>query len=442
VTLTLAGAAVVTSLDPPGVVEADVVVEGERIRSVGPSERPGAVLDCSGALVVPGIVCAHTHLYSALARGMPYRLAPPRNFTEILQRVWWRLDRALDEDSVRASALVGGLEALLAGTTTLVDHHASPNATDGSLDVLAQALEDLGVRSVLCYEVSDRDGPERATTGVEENRRFLSAPARRLARGMVGAHASFTLSPETLEACVEVSRDAGVGIHVHVAEDRADQADSRERFGTPVVERLAEAGAITERSLLAHCIHVDQAEIALIHRVGATVAHNARSNMNNGVGRSPIEALGAAVALGTDGISSDMMAESRAAFWRAREDSLSAGPGWALAALTKGARLAGTAFDEAALGRIEAGAPADVVVLEGPPPTPFTADSLGGHWMFGGPLRVRDVVVAGEVVVRGGEPTRIDRREVAANAAAEAGRLWELMEGIGPHPFTPKGGDR
>ena len=205
----LTGATVVTSLDPVRVDRFDVHVRDGRIVT----EAGGARRDCSGCLVVPGNVCAHTHLYSALARGMPYALEPPESFVQILQRVWWRLDRALDEESVRASALVGGMEALLSGTTTLVDHHASPNAIDGSLDVIADALATLGVRSVLCYETSDRDGPERARAGVAENRRFVERVQRDdlpLTRGMIGAHASFTLSDETL-AVVRRCREGARG---------------------------------------------------------------------------------------------------------------------------------------------------------------------------------------------------------------------------------------
>ncbi|MDR7523382.1 MAG: amidohydrolase family protein, partial [Armatimonadota bacterium] len=244
-----------------------------RIAGAGAAAPGGAHRDCSGCLVIPGNVCAHTHLYSALARGMPYRLDPPANFTQILQRVWWRLDRALDEEAIRASALVGGMGALLCGTTTLIDHHASPNAIDGSLDIIADALETLGVRSVLCYEVTDRDGPERAAAGLRENRRFL-AQARRLARGMAGAHASFTLSDETLAACVDVARQAGVGIHIHAAEDGADQRDCQARFGMRVIQRLARAGALGPDALLAHCIHLNGEEVELLLASGATVAHN------------------------------------------------------------------------------------------------------------------------------------------------------------------------
>ncbi|HTO26805.1 MAG TPA: amidohydrolase family protein, partial [Gaiellaceae bacterium] len=205
----LSGGTLVTSLDPASVERRDLVVDGGRIAAEGSGTRR----DCSGCLVVPGNVCAHTHLYSALARGMPFVLEPPTNFLEILQRVWWRLDRALDEESVRASALVGGMEALLTGTTTLVDHHASPNAIDGSLDVMADALAQLGVRSVLCYETSDRDGPERALAGVAENRRFLARVRDEqppLARGLVGAHASFTLDDETLAACAGAAAEFSV----------------------------------------------------------------------------------------------------------------------------------------------------------------------------------------------------------------------------------------
>ncbi|HSL63348.1 MAG TPA: amidohydrolase family protein, partial [Gaiellaceae bacterium] len=207
----LSGGTVVTSLDPVRVAAGDVHVVDGRVAASGGGERH----DCSGCLVVPGNVCAHTHLYSALARGMPYALEPPASFLQVLQRVWWRLDRALDEEGVRASVLVGGMEALLSGTTTLVDHHASPNAIDGSLDVVAGALQSVGVRSVLCYETSDRDGPERARAGVAENRRFGGRVRRdrpALVRALVGAHASVTLSDETLAACVEAARELDSGI--------------------------------------------------------------------------------------------------------------------------------------------------------------------------------------------------------------------------------------
>jgi putative selenium metabolism protein SsnA len=397
--------------------------------------------------VIPGNVCAHHHLYSALARGMPYRLAPPEDFVQILRRVWWRLDRALDPSSIHRSAWSGGADALLAGTTTVVDHHASPNAIEGSLERLDEGLGGLGVRRVLCYEVTDRDGPERAAAGLEETHRRLKEESagdggpRASRRTMVGAHASFTLSDETLAACVSLADEFAVGIHVHVAEDAADERDSEARFGRRVVERLAEAGALTERSLLAHCVHVEDREIELIGESGAWVAHNPRSNMNNRVGRAPVSRLGERLVLGTDGIDGDMFAESRSAYWRAREADGSVGPGWALERLAASARLAGAATGESSLGRVEPGSPADLVVLAYDPPTPLEAGNLAGHWVFGmSSALVRDVVVGGEVVVRDRRLTRPDVEALRERCREAADRLWARIDEIPEHPFEPEGG--
>jgi putative selenium metabolism protein SsnA len=435
----LTGATVVTSLDPVRVTRDDVHVVGGRIASSGGD----AGRDCSGCLVVPGNVCAHTHLYSALARGMPYALEPPTNFTQILQRIWWRLDRALDEESIRASALVGGMEALLSGTTTLVDHHASPNAIDGSLDVIAEALRSLGARSVLCYETSDRDGPERALAGVAENRRFLDRVRREnlpLARGMVGAHASFTLSDETLAACCEAARVFDVGLHIHAAEDQADEADSLARCGHRVADRLQRAGALDDRTLLAHGVHLDDDEIGLVRAARSSIAHNARSNMNNSIGRARLHALGEQVSLGTDGIGSDMFEESRTAFFRLREDDGGAGGDWPLQRLAESARVAGRAFAEPLLGVLQPGAPADLVVLDYAAPTPVHDQSFAGHWVFGLSARVvRDVMVAGEWVVTDRQLTRVDQQELAAVALGQAEQLWGRLDEIGPHEFEPRG---
>lgn len=440
--LALCGATVVVALDPPEVVSADVVVAGDRILAVGTAPPGVPRRDCSGTLVLPGNVCTHHHLYSALSRGMPYHLAPAVTFTEILQRVWWRLDRALDEQSIRASALRGGLDALRAGTTTIVDHHASPNAIDGSLDIIADTLAELGVRSVLCYEVSDRDGPERAAAGIAENRRFLARsqePAPGLARGMMGAHASFTLSDATLAQLVDVARQGGAGVHIHVAEDGADQADARARCGHGVVERLDRAGVLTDQALLAHCVHVAPAEIHGITDAGATVVCNPRSNMNNAVGHSPFNHASVRVALGTDGIGGDLFTESQVGYFRAREADVATAGNWPLARLADGARFAGRVHGEPLLGSIRPGAPADLVVLDYPTPTPVTADNLVGHWVFGlSSAQVRDVLVAGELVVADRRSTRVDEVETAVEGAAEAGRLWARMDAIPAHDFTPE----
>jgi putative selenium metabolism protein SsnA len=438
-TLTLRGGTVVASLSPPTLLTGDVLIEGSRVASVGQAIDGTTRRDCSGCLIVPGNVCAHTHLYSALARGMPYSLDTPANFLQILQRVWWRLDRALDEESIRSSALVGGVEALLSGTTTLIDHHASPDVIDGSLDMIADALEEIGLRSILCYEVTDRDGARRALAGLNENGRFLGTK-RSLTRGMVGAHASFTLSTETLAACAEIAGAYRTGVHIHVAEDDVDQRDCVTRFRTRVVQRLADANALRPDALLAHCVRVDEAEIATIRQSGATVAHNPRSNMNNGVGRAPVASLGDQVALGSDGIDTDMFAEGRAGYFRLREEDRGAEPGWTLGRLAEASAFAGQLIHEPGLGRIEPGAPADLVVLEYDAPTPLTEENLAGHWIFGLTARhVRDVVVNGELVVADRRLTRIDQEKIAAHAVTVAERLWRRMEEIPEHPFAPKG---
>jgi putative selenium metabolism protein SsnA len=438
----LSGGIVVSSLDPVHVDLRDVHVAEGRIAQEGGGERR----DCSGCLVVPGNVCAHTHLYSALARGMPYDLEPPRNFLQILQRIWWRLDRAIDDDITRACALVGGMEALLSGTTTLIDHHASPNAIEGSLDVIADALGSLGIRSILCYETSDRDGPERAQAGLAENRRFAERVRREkpaLVRALIGAHASFTLSEDTLSACAETARSLEVGLHVHAAEDAVDETDSVGFYGQRVAARLAHAGALDHRTLLAHGVHFDDHELSLVHAANAYVAHNARSNMNNAIGRARLDALGKRVALGTDGIGSDMFEESRTAFFRLHEDGSGVGPDWSLDRLAVGARLAGESFGERRFGRVETGAPADLVVLDYAAPAPLDAASFPGHWVYGlGSRCVRDVMVGGEWVVLDRRLTRADQQELAAHARAEAARLWARLDDIPQHEFEPKGGLR
>jgi putative selenium metabolism protein SsnA len=438
--MVLSGGNVVTTLDPPSLVRADVVIDDGRIRAIGmsPPDR-GEQIDATGCVVIPGNVCAHHHLYSELARGMPYRLDPPRNFLQILQRVWWRLDRALDAEGVSLSAWSGGADAMLAGTTTVFDHHASPNAIEDSLANVAAALERLGLRSVLCYEVTDRDGPERAAAGIEEHRRFGATPGP-LARTMVGAHASFTLSDETLASCVALADELDTGIHIHVAEDAADEADSGARFGHRVVERLAAAGALSGRSLLAHCVHVNEREATLIHEAGAWVAHNVRSNMANRVGRAPVAGLGTRLVLGTDGVDGDMFAESRVAYFRAREADASVGPEWALSRMAASARLAGAVFGEPLLGRIEQGAPADVVVLAYDPPTPMTNENLAGHFVYGmRAAHVRDVIVNGDVVVRDGRLAKVEEAEMRARCRDYAERLWRRLDGVEAHPFVPQG---
>jgi cytosine/adenosine deaminase-related metal-dependent hydrolase len=336
----------------------------------------------------PGLVCAHHHLYSALARGMPAPPGTPTNFTEILDRIWWRLDLALDPDLVRWSALLGAVEALEAGTTAIVDHHASPAAVDGSLDVIAGACAEVGVRVVCAYEVTDRHGPEGAKAGLAENERFLRAGGR----GMVGAHACITLSDGTLDTVVGLARDLGVGVHVHVGEDATDAG---------AADRLRPHA--TDDWLLAHCVHVGPP-------LAGTIAHNPRSNMNNGVGYArPARwaAGGNRVVLGSDGIGAAMVEEFALAYVAQRADDVTATPDDAWGWLAAGADL--------------------VPEVRGDEVT-WSADRADPWYLAFTPgVRAERVVVDGEVVVEGGRCTRVDGQRIRARAWEEAQRLWSKL---------------
>lgn len=434
--LVLSGGTVVTALDPPSVTFASIAIRDGRVAAVEGGVTPAASsIDCTGCLVIPGNVCAHHHLYSSLARGMPYRLKPPETFVQILQRVWWRLDRALDPSSIHWSAWSGGADALLAGTTTIVDHHASPFAIEDSLESVDRGLRGLGVRRILCYEVTDRDGLDTAAAGLEETHRRLKENISdgeglgRIRRTMVGAHASFTLSAETLAACVSLANEFDVGIHVHVAEDAADQRDAEARFGRRVIERLADAGALTERSLLAHCVHVDDREIDLIRDSGAWVAHNPRSNMNNSVGYAPTSELRRA-ALGTDGMDEDMFAEMRVAYLKMREAGRDDAVPATLQLVAGGHRLAAALFG-LPFGKLDAGAPADLVILDYDPPGELHGDNLAGHLLFGiDRSHVRSVMVAGRWALHDRRLAGVDASAVFARARAAARDLWSRMESV------------
>ena len=295
-------------------------------------------------------------------------------------------------------------------------------------------------RAVLCYEVTDRDGPARAKAGIEENRRFLSA-SRPLARGMVGAHASFTLSDDTLAACTDAARDLGAGLHIHVAEDAVDEEDAVARFGKRVIERLVEHGALDDRALLAHCVHVNEREMKLVESAGATVVCNPRSNMNNGVGHSPFTNRKGRVALGTDGIGADLVAEAQAGFFRGREAELDVAPSWPLSATrrvpaTRRSRLRRAAPRRAsarARPLISPSSPTTHRRLSTPRPSPGISSSDGPR------DSVRDVYVAGDLVIDDGRSTLVDEIGLAQACDEAASRLWQRLETIPAHDYTPEG---
>ncbi|HJS56457.1 MAG TPA: amidohydrolase family protein [Vicinamibacteria bacterium] len=421
--------ATLVSLDPPRVEEVDLRIEADRIaeRGAALAARAGEeILGLEGRVVLPGLVNAHTHLYGALARGMPGPAKPPRGFLEILERIWWRLDGALDDETVYLSGLVGGIEAALSGTTLLFDHHASRACIRGSLKTLRRALEEVGLRSVLCYEVTDRNGADGREQGIQENVAFSSEPPTPLTRGMVGAHASFTLSDEALAALAAAIRDRSTSLHVHVAEDRVDVEDCHNRFGLGLVERFRRHGLLGPNSLLAHCVHLAPAELEQAQAGGAWIAHNPRSNMNNAVGRAPTRAFVRA-ALGTDGVDEDMLAEARAAYLGMKETGRNDAADAALALLAGGQRL-GAAFFGLRFGVLDPGAPADLVITDYRPPTPIHSENAGTHLLFGiDRSHVRSVMVAGRLVVRDRRVTGVDADAVLARARVAAGRLWERM---------------
>lgn len=419
--------ATLVGLDPPHVELADLRIEGERIAERGRDLRGGGeAADLSGCLVLPGLVNAHTHLYSALARGMPWPSPAPRNFIEILEKVWWRLDRALDEDAVYHSAMVGAMEAALSGTTLLIDHHSSPSFIAGSLDTIRRAVEAVGLRSVLCYEVTDRNGTAGRDAGLAENRRLLSAPPSPLTRGLVGAHASFTLSDDSLGKLAELAAATGSSVHVHVAEDRADVEDCAARHGCSLVDRFDRHRLLTARTLFAHCVHLTPDEVHVAHTKGAWIVHNPRSNMNNAVGYAPTAALRRA-ALGTDGMDGDMLAEARAAYLKMREGGRADAMEATLELVAGGHRL-GAALFGLPFGKLDVGGPADLVVLDYRPPTPLTTANVGGHLLFGiDRSHVRSLLVAGRWVVRDRDLVQVDGRAVAAQAQGAAAALWRRI---------------
>lgn len=420
------------------VTRANLLIDGDQVAGVHEALPSGEyeTFDAEGALVMPGNVCAHTHLYSVLARGMPAPPKSPENFSEILRYVWWRLDRALDEPSIRSSALIGAIDALKAGTTTLIDHHASPNRIDGSLSMLAEEISRAGARAILCYEVTDRNGVEGRRQGLRENERFARDPGFPTMRAMFGAHASFTLEDDSLDAVAGAAQDLGIGVHIHVAEDLCDQTDSLERVGRRVAHRLDSHGVLGDSSLLAHCVHLDEAEAGLVAKRGSWVAHNCRSNLNNSVGRAPVSLfmkdMPGRLVMGTDGIDQDMFAESRTAYFRARESSLESYAEQFTDALAAGAELVAASFGRP-VGRLEAGHLADLQIYDYTPPTALTAGNLAWHWMFAFTNQlVKHVMVSGQWVVKDRSMVNVDGGEARRVAREQATALWLRMRDLPP----------
>jgi len=405
-------------------------------------------VNANAGLIMPGFLCTHTHFYSAFARGMAIPGEPPRNFLEILERLWWRLDKLLTLEDTRASAEIYMADAIRHGTTCVVDHHASPNAVDGSLDVIADTVEQAGIRACLAYEVSDRDGQAVTEAGMRENERFIRAlrteRKQQAEAGMLaasyGLHASFTLSPATLEQCAASGASLGVGFHIHVAEDSSDETDSIARYGMRVSNRLANYHILGERSIAAHCVHVNSGEIGLLAETQTSSVHNPRSNMNNAVGRAPVEAMvhaGVHVGLGNDGFSMNMLQEMKAAYLLhkfALGDPRAMPADLVLKmAFSENAHIIQQVFSPfcanfPAVGTLQVGAAADIVLLDYVPPTPMNGGNFPWHLIFGlDGQHVNSTMVAGRWLMRNRQLLTLDEARIHARAREFSSALWQRM---------------
>ncbi len=417
---------------------ASVVTDGEKVAALGPAAEmarsfPGAeVVDCSGKVILPGFLCSHHHFYSTMARGMAPPGEPASNFVEILERLWWKLDKALSDEDVTLSAQIPLIECIRNGTTTIIDHHASPAFRDGSLDLIETAVRAAGLRASLCYEVSDRNQPGG---GIAENERFIKKTGMGDGQiaAMMGLHASFTLSDATLEKCVGIARDAGVGCHIHVAEDAADRADSLAKYKVPTVERLHRLGVTGEKSLFVHCVHIDEAEMDTIAATKTSVAHNPESNMNNAVGVTKVLTMlkkGVLVGLGTDGMSSDMPAQMRCAYLLQRLDQRDPRVAFMEAPqmlLQNNAEICERQFG-LRLGEIGEGAPADLAILDYQPPTPLSEANFLGHLIFGMVDAVVDTTVCrGRILMKGKKVLALDEERLAARSRELAPKMWKRL---------------
>ncbi|HIE10482.1 MAG TPA: putative aminohydrolase SsnA [Kiritimatiellae bacterium] len=418
-----------------------VLTEGNRIIAVGTRRelrgkgRGAQEIDARGGVIMPGLVNAHMHLYSSLARGLAPLGPPPRNFPAVLRQLWWPLDAALDRSSLRASAEVALVECLRSGTTTVIDHHESQSFQKGSLKVLEQALRRTGVRGALCLGVSDRYG--RGPEGLEEN---ISWAARIAAReqgrqepikAMIGLHAAFTVEEATLKKAVQAAEELDLGLHLHVAEDLTDQRECRKKYGLSVVQRLARGGALGPRTLAVHGVHLSRQEIRLIAASGTNLVHNPQSNMNNAVGVCPVSRLlrkYVVVGLGTDGMTADMRQEARSALLLHKHASGNPSAFFEEACrllLVNNPTLVRKVLGWK-LGRLRPGYLADIIVLDYHPPTPFNRSTFMGHFLFGLiAAPVSTAVVNGVLRMADARVLGVDQKVLARRASEQASALWK-----------------
>jgi len=412
--------------------------KGKIVKISGSDEeiRDKDILDGNNRYLMPGNICAHTHFYGAFSRGMPIPGDPPTIFPEILEKLWWKLDKSLNFEEVYYSALVCLIDAIRHGTTALIDHHASPNAITGSLDRIADAVIQSGLRGVLCYEVTDRDGTEKAQRGIQENLRFIQQAKQNNyydnhLSALFGLHASLTLSDHTLQSCREKNPD-GIGFHIHAAEHVSDQSDSLNKSGKRVIERLHQHGILGSKTIVAHCVHINSDEMNLLAETKTWVTHQPRSNMNNAVGVSSVETMlerGVRVGMGNDGFSNAMWEEWKTAYlvhklWNQDPRRMGADKVVEIAVYNN-ASLFNSFFDELKIGVVEEGADADLIIVDYQPITELTPDNLPWQIIFGfRDSMVKTTIVGGKLLMREGELLTIDEAEVSAQAQKVSKEVW------------------
>jgi putative selenium metabolism protein SsnA len=412
-----------------------LLIEDGLIKKIAPQKsfkgKYGKVIDAAGKLVMPGFINAHMHFYSTFARGLG-KADPSRCFVDILNNLWWRLDKKLTNPDSYYSAVIPLINAVRKGTTTLIDHHASPFAITGSLAAVEKAVRQTGLRACLCYEVSDRDGKERAKEGLDENSVFIATCQTRndnMVQAMFGLHASFTISDETLEEAAYRGHKLGAGFHIHTAESTADQLQCESHHKLRVVERLRDFGILGRKSIAAHCVHVDEKEIEILRETDTAVVHNPQSNANNAVGIADLTGLaaqGVLVGLGTDAMTVNMLEEVRCALWlqHLKRDPSQGFMETANALLVNNAKIANRYFKN--VGELKAGYAADIAIIDYLPPTPMDASNFAGHLIFGiSQATVDTTIAAGKILMEGKKlKLDLDEEEVSRKSAELSKKLW------------------
>ncbi len=417
-----------------------VYIEGDRIVAVGdldPQQYPaGRVIDAGGNIVMPGLINAHHHLYSTFARGFTPPGSPATNFQQILERLWWKLDRALDSDDVYYSALIALLYAARAGCTTIIDHHASPSCADGSLDRIEQAFREVGLSGCLCYEVSDRNEQGH---GIAENERFIKktkAAGDDQITALFGLHALMTLSTPTLERCADIAHEQGVGFHVHAAEAEIDVQTTFERYQRRLMDRFLEFGIPSRRSIFVHGIHFEAREMDLLKTTDSILVNNPESNMNNGLSVTPlleICARGVLVGLGTDGMSSHMISQARAMYLLQRTYRRDPRVAFTEAAniLLKNNRTICSRLFKTPRGLLAPDALADVIIADYVPFTPLSPTNFYGHLLYGLSFaRINTTIARGRIVVEDGRVTAVDEEAIRARCVERARQVWTRIQSL------------